>query len=71
MSEIISNVESVTTAAKIVSAQKVETSQLCINGKNLQALKEERAPSYKELVTRMELPEDEIWALYTDNGDIV
>ena len=71
MSETISNVESVTTAAKIVSAQKVETSQLCIDGKDLQALKEERAPSYKELVTRMELPENEIWALYTDNGDIV
>lgn len=71
MSDIISNVESVTTAAKIVSAQKVETSQLCINGKDLQALKEERAPSYKELVTRMNLPEDEIWALYTDSGDIV
>ena len=71
MSRIISNVESVTTAAKIVSAQKVETSQLCIDGKDLQALKEERTPSYKELVTRMELPEDEIWALYTDNGDIV
>lgn len=71
MSEIISNVESVTTAAKIVSAQKVETSQLCIDGKDLQVLKEERAPSYKELVTRMELPEDEIWALYTDNGDII
>ena len=71
MSEILSNIESVTTAAKIVSAQKVETSQLCIDGKDLQALKEERAPSYKELVTRMELPENEIWALYTDNGDIV
>ena len=70
MSEI-SNVESVTTAAKIVSAQKVETSQLCIDGKDLQALKEERAPSYKELVTRMELPENEIWSLHTDNGDIV
>lgn len=71
MSDIFSNVESVTTAAKIVSAQKVETSQLCIDGKDLQALKEERVPSYKELVTRMNLPEDEIWALYTDNGDIV
>ena len=71
MSEIFSNVESVTTAAKIVSAQRVETSQLSIGGKDLQALKEERLPSYKELVTRMELPDDEIWALYTDNGDIV
>ena len=71
MSDIISNIESVITAAKIVSAQKVETSQLCIDGKDLQALKEQRLPSYKELVTRMELPADEIWALYTDSGDIV
>lgn len=71
MSEIISNVESVTTAAKIVSAQKVETSQLSVDGKDLQTLIKERAPSYKELVTRMELPEDEIWSLHTDNGDIV
>lgn len=71
MSEIISNVESVTTTAKIVSAQKVETSQLSVDGKDLQTLIKERAPSYKELVTRMELPEDEIWSLHTDNGDIV
>ena len=66
------SLKATTVDSRKVSSKFVDAEQIKVNGQDVSEVWEITKPEdYKKLITRCELPDDEDWAIYNDNGQLI